>query len=70
MGRAVSLAEKLLNAYKTSLAGVELVPSGGGVFEVDFDGDRVFSKRDLGRFPEEPEILEKAQSKLGATAAH
>ena len=49
---------------------MELVPSSGGVFEVDFDGDRVFSKRELGRFPEEGEIQEKAEAKLGVATGH
>jgi selenoprotein W-related protein len=35
----------------------ELVPSGGGVFEVSWNGKPVFSKKDLGRFPEEGEIV-------------
>jgi selenoprotein W-related protein len=33
------------------------VPSRGGVFEVTVDGRLVFSKRTLGRFPNEGEIL-------------
>jgi selenoprotein W-related protein len=32
------------------------VPSGGGVFEVDLDGHRIFSKARLDRFPEYQEI--------------
>lgn len=28
---------------------VDLIPSFGGVFEVDVDGERVFSKKELGR---------------------
>ena len=36
---------------------VDLVASGGGVFEVSRDGDLVFSKRSLGRFPEPGEVL-------------
>ena len=35
----------------------ELIPSGGGVFEVEIDGRLVFSKKALDRFPEEDEIL-------------
>jgi selenoprotein W-related protein len=35
----------------------ELIPSGGGVFEVAIDGRLVFSKKALDRFPEEDEIL-------------
>jgi selT/selW/selH-like putative selenoprotein len=33
------------------------VASGGGVFEVTVDGTMLFSKRTLGRFPEEGEIV-------------
>tara|TARA_B100000749_G_C18440904_1_gene472125 strand:- start:1002 stop:1175 length:174 start_codon:yes stop_codon:yes gene_type:complete len=36
--------------------GVELISSGGGVFEVTLDGDLIFSKRSLDRFPEDGEI--------------
>jgi len=36
----------------------ELVASGGGVFEVSVDGRLVFSKRSLGRFPEDGEVLD------------
>jgi len=32
------------------------VGSGGGVFEITVDGKKVFSKKALGRFPEEGEI--------------
>ena len=38
----------------------ELVESGGGVFEVELDGKLIFSKKKLGRFPEEREILDLA----------
>ena len=37
-------------------AEVELVKAGGGVFEISLDGDLVFSKKALGRFPEDSEI--------------
>ena len=35
----------------------ELVASRGGVFEITIDGRLVFSKKQLGRFPEEGEVL-------------
>lgn len=38
---------------------VELIKSSGGAFEVTVDGKKVFSKLDLGRFPEHSEIVEK-----------
>ena len=37
-------------------AEVELVKSGGGVFEVTVDDRLVFSKKALGRFPESGEL--------------
>ena len=36
---------------------VELIPSGGGVFEVEVDGERIHSKKATGRFPEPEEIV-------------
>jgi len=35
---------------------IELIEGGGGVFEVELDGRKVFSKKDLGRFPAYQEI--------------
>lgn len=38
-------------------ADVELISSSGGVYEIVVDGLCVFSKKDLGRFPLEGEVL-------------
>jgi len=35
----------------------ELIRSGGGVFEISKDGQLVFSKKKLGRFPEVDEVF-------------
>lgn len=37
---------------------VELIPSGGGAFEVVVDGRLVYSKKETGRHCEEDEIFE------------
>ena len=37
-------------------AEIELISSGGGVFEVMFEDKLIFSKKSLGRFPEPSEI--------------
>ena len=42
--------------HKKDIAGFTLVPAGKGVFELSVDGELVFSKQDLGRFPEDGEI--------------
>jgi selenoprotein W-related protein len=36
-----------------------LIKGSGGVFEVVLDGRTIFSKKELGRFPETQEILEQ-----------
>jgi len=43
---------------KTNFPGVEtkLISSGGGVYEIVMDGKLIFSKKELGRFPEDGEI--------------
>lgn len=35
----------------------ELIPGSGGIFDVVVDGKKIFSKHDVGRFPEHKEIL-------------
>ena len=34
-----------------------MIESAGGVFEIEYNGNLVFSKKSLGRFPKEGEIL-------------
>lgn len=38
---------------------VTLIEGSGGVFEVKKDGELIFSKKQLGRFPEHEEIFAK-----------
>jgi selT/selW/selH-like putative selenoprotein len=40
----------------------ELICGGGGIFDVVVDGEMIFSKHELDRFPEPDEILAKIQS--------
>ena len=52
------MATLLLENLKTKINKLELEPAGGGVFEVFFDGDQIYSKAATGEFPEESEILD------------
>ncbi|MBN1443700.1 MAG: Rdx family protein [Planctomycetes bacterium] len=36
----------------------KLIKGGGGIFDIIADGKMIFSKHEVGRFPEEAEILE------------
>ena len=64
MPRAASLAEKLLDKYKNKIGEVALVPSGGGAFEVSVDDEKVYSKLETGRFPDERALIKELGSKL------
>jgi selenoprotein W-related protein len=50
------MTEELMNNFQGSVAGINLIPSGGGVFEVSVDEELIFSKKELGRFPNEQEL--------------
>ncbi len=54
MPKASSLEEYLKARYEE--ADIELISSGGGVFEVMIEDKLIFSKKSLGRFPEHQEI--------------
>ncbi|MDP9405269.1 MAG: Rdx family protein [Actinomycetota bacterium] len=47
------------------MAELTLVPSGGGVFEVDVDGERIYSKRATGRHAEPGEVLAALRARVG-----
>ena len=51
------MAQKILERYTDRITAFTLIPSGGGVFEFSIDGQLLFSKKSLGRFPEDEEIL-------------
>lgn len=40
----------------------ELVRGGGGIFDVTVDSKRIFSKKEVGRFPTEKEIVDQLRS--------
>jgi selT/selW/selH-like putative selenoprotein len=42
---------------------VELIASSGGVYEVAIDGEKIFSKSQLRRFPKEGEITEMVKKR-------
>lgn len=60
----MSLTEDLLETYKQQIDALELQPYGDGRFEVFLDGEKVFSKLDVDRFPEHDEIHPEVESRL------
>lgn len=45
-----------MTTHRFQIAEIKLIPTGGGVFEVQVNGELIFSKKELGRFPGEGEI--------------
>mgnify|MGYP001338249534 FL=1 len=54
MPKASSLEVELKNNFPQ--ADISLISSGGGVFEISLNGNLIFSKKALNRFPEDGEI--------------
>ena len=52
------MAAALLNHFKQQITSLEMVPSGGGRFEIDVDGQSIYSKLETGQFPDESEIVD------------
>ena len=57
--RATWVAQELLHSFEDYVAGVTLVPGGGGQFDVHLDGAVVFANQAEGRFPEMRELRER-----------
>ena len=49
--RASWFSQELLTTFADELGEVALVPGGGGIFEVRLNGERLWNKKEAGRFP-------------------
>ena len=54
--RAAWMAQELLTTFNTDIASLALVPGTGGIFEVRLNGVVIFSRKEVGRFPESKEL--------------
>lgn len=64
IGRAVALARSLLNEHKNNIEELSIIPSSGGVFEITLNGELLFSKKELDRFPEKDEAENLIKDKI------
>lgn len=65
----MSLAAELLGHWAPILSAVELQTARHGRFEVYCDGELVFSKAELKRFPKDGELSKLLEPRLGAPLA-
>jgi selT/selW/selH-like putative selenoprotein len=56
----------MLEEFEDSIETVEIVTGKGGIFDVHVDGDLVFEKSMLGRYPEPDDVIPLVRDKLGA----
>lgn len=66
LARTTWVAQELLHTYADYTAGLTLIPSSGGLFEVTVNGDVVFSNKTAGRYPEIRELKEALNRYLEA----
>ena len=54
--RAAWLAQEQLTTFEADLKGVNLIPGTGGILDVRLNGEVLFSRKVVGRFPESKEL--------------
>lgn len=62
--KAVTALGVLVRLFKNEVSEFKLIPSSGGVFEVKVGETLVFSKKEIGRFPELDELTELVEKEL------
>lgn len=48
---------------------LEIVPGTGGVFDVHVDGELLFTKKMLGRYPDPDDVVPLLRERIGAEVA-
>jgi selenoprotein W-related protein len=54
--RAAWVAQEVLSTFSEEIGEVCLIPGTGGIFEIKLDKNQLFSRKEMGRFPEMKEI--------------
>jgi selenoprotein W-related protein len=64
MLRAAWMGQELLTTFEGQVGEVALQPGTGGVFNVVVDGERVWSRGEMGRFPDIKELKQLVRDKV------
>jgi selenoprotein W-related protein len=54
--RAAWMAQELLSTFDGDIESLTLKPGTGGVFDIDLNGSRLWSRKEAGRFPDIVEL--------------
>ena len=55
---------RLLEQHEDDFSALEVVPGANGIFDVHVDGELVFTKSMLGRYPEPDEVVPLVEARL------
>ncbi|MBC2606954.1 SelT/SelW/SelH family protein [Pelagicoccus albus] len=64
MLRASWLAQELLHTFGQDLGEVALQPGTGGIMEIRLDEELIFSRKEVGRFPESKELKQLIRDRI------
>ena len=62
--RAGWMAQELLSTFGSDLGEVALVPATGGMFEITYDGERIWERKADGGFPDVKQLKQRVRDKL------
>jgi len=57
---------RILEEWERSIGLLEVVPGKGGIFDVHVDGELVFTKSMLGRYPQPDDVMPLLRPAVGA----
>ena len=64
MLRAAWMAQELLTTFEQELGSVALAPGSGGVFDIQVDGETIWSRKEAGRFPDIKELKQLVRDRV------
>jgi selenoprotein W-related protein len=64
MLRSAWIAQELLTTFEGEIGEVALKPGAGGVFDIHIDDELVWSRADVGRFPDIKELKQLVRDKI------
>ncbi|MBK8398821.1 MAG: SelT/SelW/SelH family protein [Leptospiraceae bacterium] len=62
--RASWMAQELLTTFVNEIGELSLVPGKGGILEIRVDGQTVFNRKEVGRFPEMKELKQLIRDRI------
>jgi selenoprotein W-related protein len=58
------MAQELLSTFDGDIESLTLRPRTGGLFEVHVDGERIWSRKEAGRFPDIVELKQLVRDRI------